>query len=124
MAPGELDPGVAGGRDGHHVGPIDVERVEQLDERIRLVLRRAADRDRRVVVARAGNLDDGEPVLGQALVAEPRVTRDVAAVEDEDRGPGPRTAILDRSAMGVSNGSATSGCSSSRHRPTVRYGPA
>ena len=106
MAPRELDPRMPGGRDGHHVSPIDVERVEQLGERIRLVLRRAADGHRRVVVARAGGLDDGEPVLGQPLVPEPRVTRDVTAVEDKDRRPGPRTAVLDRSTMGVSNGSA------------------
>src|SRR3990170_844898 len=104
MEPGELDPDVTGCRDGHQVGPTDAERVEQLGERIGLVLSGAADRNRRVVVARAGGLDDGEPVIGQLLVPEPRVARGVAALENEDWMPIPRALVLDRSTVGPSDG--------------------
>ena len=62
----------------------DAERVEQLDERIGLLLCRATNRRRRTVVARAGRLDDSESVFRQPLVAKVRVARRVATLEDED----------------------------------------
>ena len=74
MATCELDSHVAGGGEGHQVDPPDVKRVEQLDERIGLLLRRAANRDWRTVIARTRTLNDREPVLGQPLVAEVRLT--------------------------------------------------
>ena len=44
MATGELDPDMTGRRDGHQVGPFDANDVEQVRERIGLVLRGTADR--------------------------------------------------------------------------------
>src|SRR6478672_13699202 len=106
MAPDELEPYVTGCRDGHQVRPGDLECVEQLGKCVGLILSRAADRDWRVVVAGAGRLDDGEPMLGQSLVPEPRVARGVPALENEDGGSRPSSLILDRPGAGRSSGAA------------------
>jgi hypothetical protein len=106
MASRQLDPGVTSGRDGHDVGLTDAQRIEQLRECVSLRLRRATDRNRRVVVAGTGGFDDGKPVLGQPLVPEVGVTRGVAALEDED-WPGPCPPVFDRSTARPSDGSAT-----------------